>query len=701
MTLKGPGGTGKTATIKKIAVELSDRFYFPEGIDFVDCEFISDFSSFEKKIAASFNLENALDITKELREKGTKKDKLIIMDNVETLLHISDTQQIKDFVYFVCDYISVVITTREILDLDCEKVIELMRYSTDDAYALFIKHFRIEPKDATEKRILRQDIVEELLDNNPLAIKLVASNLPAGKRMKELKQELEEDIFRKASADQLDNFDSPSDINIERKKSLYASIAFSYKNLDKQEKNAFEILSLFPDGIFMEALKIIGGNHKLEPRKSNKLIVQPPISDHLIRRLENKSVIQVNNRIIKLQSIIGKFSERQLRKRKESELMIYYQRATDYHIEFANYLVRLTHTDRSSTAANLFNKQQANFFKSIGYLHAASVPTEQLMDYLDKLKLLTTCTTLSSNFAATLNKSVRLRALLENDEDALNCLELIILNAEYFAGDFEDSIATLLKKVPLSTLHNFIPQSPINKIIADSAINIYSMEGEALLELNYEIKNGFSTYSYSTALFQIGEFNIQLASTSSLAFHTLEAKNALGILHFSELKDYIAKIYEKDHIEIMQVNYLENKVKIANNQPIDGKHVQSLVIANPFTLGLQQLMLAFTSDAPEAIRLYEQALNNLTHIKYYYVEALLYYSRFLKLRKMHPEFKKIYQEGYDLACNYYYRWLRYQFEDLIVKKDHTYDPADYPLPEKLDIASHVQSLITKVKRRKK
>jgi SIR2-like domain len=698
LTIKGPGGSGKTATVKKIAVELSERGLFSEGIDFVDCEFVGDYSSFEKKVAACFNLENALDIPQEIKSKVEKQDKLIVLDNLETALHLPDTQQIKDFIYFVCEYASFVITTREILDLGCEKVIELNRYSSDDAYALFIKHLRREPIDAVERRVIRHEIVEELLDNNPLAIKLVASNLPTSKKMQDLKRELEEDFFRKASADELSELDALSDINIERKKSLYASINFSYKNLDEAEKKGFEILSLFPDGIHMNLLKIIAGERKNEQRRSSKRLQKqhtdvPVITDLIIRNLENKSIIQVDNQIIKLQSIMGKFAERQLHRRKANELSNYYQRASELHISIAEYLYHLRPTERSARAANMFYQQQSNFFKSISYLHEANVTAEKLLIYLKNVGDLAIDTTSAEFFSAVLSKAEAVKAQLTGVDEKLY-FDLILLKSQYYAGNFSEVFSRLKQLMPLNVLKKFQPLSSIEKSIGGIPIRIYGMEGEEFLELEYDIKNSVDYYGYSQPLFQLGELNITLLEKCKTGCSTLESKLALGILDNEEVDKYIRSAYEKDHLELMELHYIKTKLNFKNKKIIDVQNINSLVIVNPYTLGLQQLMLAFASDIPtEAIALYEQALNNLAHIKYFYVEALLHYARYLQQQNLQSEFNKIHHMGYELACRHYYRWLRYQFEDLIEKKTGDYKSSDYPLPKELDIDGYIQWLI--------
>ena len=341
LTIKGSGGIGKTMTIKKITVELAARGFFADGIDFIDCEFIPDFATFEKKVAANFNLEAALHIRQQIKDNFSKQDKLIILDNVETLLYLADHAAIKDFIHFICDYATIVVTSREVLDMACEDVYELRRFTSDEAFDLFMQELTGITPTADEQRLIRTQIVEVLLDNNPLAIKLVAKNIPKTKNFADLQQELEDDIFRKASESELAVFDNGADGNIERKKSLYGSIYFSYRYLGEDEKKVFEILSLFPDGIDLDNLKRIAENRRAEQRKGNKklnpLAPARVITDVVIKSLEKKSMTQVDNNNIKLQSIVGQFAELQLKNRGEQERTQYYQNAADYLLGLAHY----------------------------------------------------------------------------------------------------------------------------------------------------------------------------------------------------------------------------------------------------------------------------------------------------------------------------------------------------------------------------
>jgi len=262
LTIKGSGGIGKTTIIKKLTIALAERGYFAGGINFVDGEFITDCQQFKNKVASAFNLEQAEDAQQHLREHYDHQPRLIIIDNLETLLYLDDSLQIKAFLSFICDYATLVVTSRETLQLEGEVVYEIRQFTTDEAFELFISGIEQRKITADEVALLRQDILEKLLDNNPLAIKLITGNMPTGKNLSALKEELETNLFSKVSRTELELFDDKSDLNIARKDSIYASILYSYTHLTDEEKKAFELLSLFPDGIELETFKRLSSAQK-------------------------------------------------------------------------------------------------------------------------------------------------------------------------------------------------------------------------------------------------------------------------------------------------------------------------------------------------------------------------------------------------------------------------------------------------------
>ncbi|MCI5162375.1 MAG: CHAT domain-containing protein, partial [Candidatus Electrothrix sp. AX5] len=170
LTVKGAGGIGKTHTVKKIAVALADRGLFSGGIHFIDCEPVAASGQFRFKAAAVFGLELAEDLWQHLSEHHDDLDRLIIFDNFEPLLYLDEQEDIKEILSRIADYATVMVTSREVLDLEGETVHQMRRLTTDEAVELFNAKF---PVPEQQMDLLRQKILSRLLDNNPLAIKLI------------------------------------------------------------------------------------------------------------------------------------------------------------------------------------------------------------------------------------------------------------------------------------------------------------------------------------------------------------------------------------------------------------------------------------------------------------------------------------------------------------------------------------------------
>lgn len=182
LTIKGSGGIGKTTLVSKVVTEFASRGKFKDGIKFVQCEFIKNYEDFEHKISMAFDMTNALNFKSQLKEQiyQEDEDRLIILDNVETILHLENTEDIKEFIKFISNFATIVITSREKLNEDSEFVYELRELITDEAEELFLKYYELKKYD---NKFLRIEILENMLNNNPLAIKLVTSNLPKNKNL--------------------------------------------------------------------------------------------------------------------------------------------------------------------------------------------------------------------------------------------------------------------------------------------------------------------------------------------------------------------------------------------------------------------------------------------------------------------------------------------------------------------------------------
>ncbi|MCD2515953.1 SIR2 family protein [Massilia sp. G4R7] len=689
LTIKGSGGIGKTSTIKKVTVELAKRGYFNDGISFIDCESIPDYRSFENSVAFNFDITNTKEVKRQIKELASKQDNLIIFDNVETLLHLEDASEIVQLIDFLAEYASVVTTSREVLKVSSEEIFELRQFTTDEAIKLFEQELHQEISDEKTRKFVRSEILERLLDNNPLAIKLITANIPRGKDFNVLQHELESDFFRKVSDDEIEVYDGLPDTNIERKKSLYASINYSYVHLDEKERFAFELLSLFPDGINIESFKRFSELSNAKGKKSSKNTLRQSdnfkVTDPIIRALENKSIIQVNNHLVKLQSIVRKFAERQLALRKPSDLQRYHRNALLYNIEFTRILLDVLGKNHSKVS-RIIQGQQNNFIKSVEFVETTQLPKIDLLNYLDDLTILFSRITATGAISKAIESK---RALFTNNEDEILCFDIIKLNSDYFDGQFDQSISKLNRVLPLDRIREMDLSNDLQKLAGANASEIYAMEGYALDCIEFDIRRGKTSNFYPLPLFTLGEFDEELANMSFEGFSKFSVLDAIGKANLAMIDEYLQSIYEKTHIEKMQTAYLRCKYS-----PIPRVQLDKLVVVNEYTDGIKMLMRALISDNhSEAQKYYEKSIEKLTHIKYFHTEAILQYCTYLKASGIKQKFDEYLNIGINLARKCNFRYLNYKFNQLSSPSDKMYDSSDYPLPREVDLKSYVKFLI--------
>ncbi len=609
LTIKGSGGIGKTTTVKKIIVALAERGFFEGGIIFVDCEAITSYQQFKFQVAAAFNLEQAEYLEQHLEQHYDQESRLIILDNFETLLHLNDHDEIKSFLDFICDFASIIVTSRERLQVEGEIVYEMRQFTTDEAEQLFLSDLEQYQINSSERKILRQDILENLLDNNPLAIILITSNMPKGKRLDALKKELEIDLFKKISDMELSVFDAETDINIARKKSVYGSILYSYRYLTDPEKHAFELLSLFPAGIDLENFKRLTRFDKTKATNSQH---KPMITDKIIKSLENKSMIENNSGLIKLQSIVGRFAEAQLVER--DDLDRYYINAFEFNHRITSAIYNYGFKNINK-ALSVFNNQQGNFLKCISYIDKINNDFSETFDFLDKLKSLFIDICSLKDFINEIQ--LKLESLSSERKQSVN---IILLAARYFNGDFSRVFIELKQTSPLSSITLLDRTKSVERIISSIALNIYEMEGEALYVAEYESQIKRPSLFYPHSLIHLGEYDKNLTELCHNDFFSFDTAANMGLLKLNTIEEYCNELHEKSHLERMQASYLQSKLT-----PLTQEQIKGLVTVNPYTNGLKKLMLAFVEqDAAEAHTLYQQAIEQLQHIKYYYVEAIYF-----------------------------------------------------------------------------
>ncbi|WP_136607483.1 SIR2 family protein [Paenibacillus dokdonensis] len=669
LTIKGSGGIGKTSIVKKVALELYARGYFNDGINFIDCESIKNYQSFEYKLAQCFDLDSSLNLKDHISDNNMRKNALIILDNFEPLLYIEDNDLIKNLITFICDYSNVVITSREWIGFEFEEGHELRAFTNEEAFQLFTKYYKSAISEFDTK-ILKEEILDKLLNNNPLAIKLITKNIPKTKSMTQLKNELETNFFTITEAGYNDIFDGKVDANIERSKSLYQSIAYSFNKLLPNEKLLFEILSLFPDGIHMNNIRAFfsQGEYKWDSKK---------VTDKEITALENKSLIEINKGFIELQSILGRFAGHEFLKRSDKEKIDYYQRAFNLNA----YLIEMLRSRKEgmdSWHLQVFDQNIGNNLKCLDYLFEFEGDKRKKLDYIDSIDIYFNITEQAEEFHKKLEKIKHNFSDIENAELYLSCL---IINSRYYAGDFENAYIELSKLLPIEKLYSLDINVPLEKKIMSTAMNVYNYSNYGEIR-KLIISKGYDYPEFLFAmLFHAGEYtkSLDLKITEG-EFYLFEIQYNTNSIDKDRLEEYIGSLYKKRYAEIMQTNYIKAKLG-----EIDKKTVDKLVVTNPYTQGLKSLMYAFLeNDTASARSFYLNAIKNLEHIKYYYIEAIYYYSKFLLSLEI-GEGNEWLRKGKELARINHYRVLIHKFDCLILGIDENYDEEKYVLPNDLII----------------
>lgn len=667
LNVKASGGTGKTTLIKKSAYDLYQRGYYKDGVNFKSCENVKGYDGFEELIIEGFNLYNIIDFKEYLIENYSQKklDLLIILDNFETVVNnltSSELKKVNELLRFATDYASIVITSREKINKseDFEDVYSLTPLITDDALTLFQENYGI-INNKDEIRILRIDILEDLLNNNPLAIKLVTKSRTKFKHILQLKDQLIEHFFESTNEDFSTVFKDDADLNIERTKSIYQSINYSYSTLNEKERIAFQLLSLFPDGISLSDFK----------KCFKKSTSTNKISDKELRILKDKSLVEDYNGTLQLQPIIRRFSTFQFFKQSPEKKQKFCLDAYSYNcfiLDIIDFIKKKKSISESLKLSSSYNNNLLNvlsYIPDIEISKNSSVPEKKyLLNYIYSVENSFLSKKQVSEFLEKLNK---VKDYFSDLPNAQILIKVLALNKEYFHFEFDNSYQELSNSLSVSDMENrvFEKEDYIEKLYKSIISNIHSMEGHTLKRIECFINNNHVETFSSSHFFYLGI--TENISRKNDGFYHYEYELMHNNCNIHKLKNYIDSLYMDQHLEIMQCTYTLSKI-----EKLDIKTIQKLVVTNPYTKGLKELMFAFNAEKNDIKKShFEEALYNLSHIKYYYLEALYYYSIFLKDYN-HQDFIKNKQVGLEKSKEFHYQYIYFLFNNIDNKKNLIY-----------------------------
>ena len=718
LTIKGSGGLGKTTIAKKVALELANRGHFDAGVNFIDCEHISSSNQLEIHIGSAFNLRAADDLFGHLAKHYDQRERLLIFDNLESLLYLKqanksqnkqEVEQVRLLLSQTLMYANVLVTSRESINAEWEDVLPFRQMESEEALALFNRLTKNGYCSDKDQEFARRKILEPLLNNNPLAIKLICDGMPAGKSLKELKQELEDDFFDKVKEEDLTlMFDDEVDMNINRQESLYVSILYSYGSLEEHQKRTFESFSLFPDGIDLDTFKRIIIESKKGGRNEEANKLKKPMSDKDIAVLTNKSLVEAYGGFYSLQSVIQRFARFQFEQHTaEKDKLELFKQAFGYNQQVMEFIYNLRDTNKKSNLifSSLFN----NLIAALTYGTKSNVirSEDEVEDYFEMAEHIGVFSIIKLNLGPEFlaaYEAINIEGLItkSNEFQVRQVWKLIKLLARYYNGEFDaayEELKSLMTIESLSALSGKYERGRVlERIVYNIAMNLYEMEGYALDRVAHNIK--LNIYQYVTSV----SSNVQVATnveplmglvaTNSSYY---EAQGYLyGAINLNQLNHSIDDLYENQHMERVQLTYLKSRETYVSYEAID-----KLVSVNPYTRGLKKLMYAFSCEHEQSselehnelneniIQYYQSALPDLSHIKFYYMQALYFYARFLQ-KADRLDFETIYEQGLGLTKRHHYRYWQHRF--LLLKQPNLgrYKPDDYPLPGNPDISSLVE-----------
>jgi predicted ATPase/DNA-binding SARP family transcriptional activator len=241
VTVLGPGGVGKT----RFAIELADaaahRF---DEVAWVGLEALHDPALVPTEIARALDADTGEhDRLAALERRLGERRVLLVLDNLE---HVLDAAGDLHELLARCPGLHLLVTSREPLRLSSEQRYVLGPLHTADAQRLFVARARavgaaVDPADPAVA------VLCDRLDRLPLAIELAASHTDT--------QTPAQLLLVLGRVLDLDGRRDPA----QRQRTLRATIDWSYRRLDDEQKRVFRALGVFAGGCTPEAARDVAG----------------------------------------------------------------------------------------------------------------------------------------------------------------------------------------------------------------------------------------------------------------------------------------------------------------------------------------------------------------------------------------------------------------------------------------------------------
>lgn len=242
LTLIAFGGLGKTRVSLQIAELVAEDF--ADGVWWVELEKVTDEDSMIERVASQLRLplQPQPSAKEQLSSFLRERELLLVLDNLE---QIEGAAKVINEILKVAPRVKVLATTRRSLEIQSERLFELLPMPLSDSQLLFVDRARARRADFALTPENQSD-VEELcrrLEGVPLAVELAASRI-AGMTPREILDRLG-DRFKLL---QTRAPDLPP-----RQRALRGAIDWSYDLLLDEDKELFAQLCVFAGGFSLEA----------------------------------------------------------------------------------------------------------------------------------------------------------------------------------------------------------------------------------------------------------------------------------------------------------------------------------------------------------------------------------------------------------------------------------------------------------------
>ena len=242
VTLTGVGGVGKT----RLALEAAgrDEQRFADGVWLCELAPVDDGAAVGHAVAAALTLQQrqGLSIDATLIEYLRAREVLLLIDNCEHVL--DDAARLIDQIVRHCPRVSLLVTSREALGIEGERIVSVPPLGVAEATELFVDRARAGRPDFDPDREPVGAVAEicRRLDGLPLAIELAAARMRAMSSL---------DVARRL--DRLRLLSGGVRSAHPRHQSLTATIDWSYRLLADDEQALFAQLSVFVGGFDLAA----------------------------------------------------------------------------------------------------------------------------------------------------------------------------------------------------------------------------------------------------------------------------------------------------------------------------------------------------------------------------------------------------------------------------------------------------------------